>query len=326
MVIRILFITIACLGSIFPLSAQTDYRQHTVRQGEDLIGVARQYSVNFGQLFKANPSTAYGGLAEGEILYIPQVKKTPVNDGTKKLKGYLVKSGETLFDICQRFRMDMEEIRTLNALPTDQLRAGQRLVVITDVVHRDFFEVDEEMLRPESTNTVTTTVDKVIIHEHTVEAKQTLYSIAKRYGISLEELRKQNGLNENSVIHIGDMLRIKEVRRVVVEKPKRVIYAHTETPEPTEKLIHESGIGIRIRQQRESDQKIALHRNAKVGSFIRVQNENTGRYCIVRVIGNFPAIQANRDVVIKISEAACRELGVVNDRFPIVVSRPQEEN
>ncbi len=324
MSIRILHLLIVLLGMTHSLWAQADYRQHTVREGEDLLGVARQYSVNIGQLLKANPSTAYGGLAEGEILYIPQVKKTPVNDGSKKLKGYQVKSGETLFDICQRFRMDMDEIRTLNALPTDQLQAGQRLVVITDVVHRDFFEVDENMLRPE--NTRTTIVDKVILHEHIVEPKQTLYSIAKRYNISLEELRKQNGLDENSVIHIGDVLRIKEVKRVVVKKPRQVIYARTEVEEPTEKLIHESGIGIRIRQQRESDQKIALHRNAKVGSFIRVQNENTGRYCIVRVIGNFPAIQANRDVVIKISEAACRELGVVNDRFPIVVSRPQEEN
>ena len=43
---------------------------------------------------------------------------------------------------------------------------------------------------------------------HTVQKGETLSGISKRYGISLEELRKRNNLSENQRIHTGQRLRI----------------------------------------------------------------------------------------------------------------------
>ena len=43
---------------------------------------------------------------------------------------------------------------------------------------------------------------------HTVQKGETLSGISKKYGISLEELRKQNNLSENQRIHTGQKLRV----------------------------------------------------------------------------------------------------------------------
>ncbi len=43
---------------------------------------------------------------------------------------------------------------------------------------------------------------------HTVEAKETLFSIAKRYGLTVEALRKQNNMTASSVLKVGQLLRI----------------------------------------------------------------------------------------------------------------------
>ncbi len=47
---------------------------------------------------------------------------------------------------------------------------------------------------------------------HTVQQGETFFSIARKYGISVTELRELNGLNENPSVRIGDEL-------VVLEKP-----------------------------------------------------------------------------------------------------------
>lgn len=305
------------------------YRKHKVKAGEDLMTIARLYSVNVGQLLKANPGTIYQELARGEIIYIPEKKPTQLNDGTRKIKGYRVKAGETLHGICQRFRMDIQQIRALNQLKSDELHPGQKLLVITAVRHNDFFEVPAWMLQPASAR------PKERLHLHKVASGETLYSIARQYGVTEGLIREQNDLEGNN-IRVGQTLRIRvsiepaepntripqEILEDLVPEPAPLVDDKITEPEV---LIHESGIGVRIRQRRASDQKIALHRSAEIGSFIRVHNESNGSYCTVRVIGHFPDIEANKKVLIKISEAACQQLGLVNDRFPIVISRPGEK-
>lgn len=316
------------LSGAHAVLAQTEYTRHRVKSGEDLLTIARLYSVNVGQLLKANPGTVHHELSRGEIIYIPhKTSKPTLNDGRKKIKGYRVKAGETLHGICQKYRMDLGQIMHLNGMRDSAVRAGQRILVITDVKHQDFFDVPDWMLRPAQPP------PKQTLHLHQVKAGETLYSIANKYGVSQEEIRKQNGLQDH-YIRVGQSLSIRvnnpqtatassqEILEDLVPEPTPAVRVEESKPEP---LIYESGVGERIEQKRNSDQKIALHRSAEIGSFIRVHNESRGTYCTVRVIGHFPDIEANKNVIIKISEAACRQLGIVNNRFPIVLSRPAEK-
>lgn len=46
-------------------------------------------------------------------------------------------------------------------------------------------------------------------NQHIVKKGDTLYSISRKYGLSVEQLRKKNGLDKNSVIFIGQKLNVK---------------------------------------------------------------------------------------------------------------------
>jgi membrane-bound lytic murein transglycosylase D len=43
---------------------------------------------------------------------------------------------------------------------------------------------------------------------HTVSAGETLFSISKKYGISVEELKQLNGIGSQNLITVGQKLRI----------------------------------------------------------------------------------------------------------------------
>ena len=49
---------------------------------------------------------------------------------------------------------------------------------------------------------------------YTVRSKDTLYSIAKKHGLTVAELRELNGLSEHQKIHAGERLRVAPVRAV----------------------------------------------------------------------------------------------------------------
>ena len=59
---------------------------------------------------------------------------------------------------------------------------------------------------PPSTQPKKTTTDGVT--QHVVKKGETLYSIGRKYGLTVEQLRKKNGLDKNSVIFIGQKLTV----------------------------------------------------------------------------------------------------------------------
>ena len=43
---------------------------------------------------------------------------------------------------------------------------------------------------------------------HTVQKGETLYSISRQYGLSVNELRQLNGLSDTSILKIGQVLKV----------------------------------------------------------------------------------------------------------------------
>ncbi len=67
---------------------------------------------------------------------------------------------------------------------------------------------------------------------HQVEAGETLANIARSYGISLESLEQANGLSENSILRIGQELRIPKEHEVAPPHSEMVRTASTRTSKP----------------------------------------------------------------------------------------------
>ena len=96
---------------------------HIVRAGETLSGIASEYEVTVAALVQANDLRDEDALALGQELFIPGV----VAEAQDGLRMHVVRAGETLHALAERYGVEPEAIKTLNDLPSDRIDAGQEL-------------------------------------------------------------------------------------------------------------------------------------------------------------------------------------------------------
>ncbi len=132
-------------GSIFYI--------HTVLQGQTLFSIAKTYGVSTGEIGKHNPKLSEG-LKTGSILYIPvsptistsasniselrkemdNSYKAPENEGQKerKIRKHTVKWYETIFDIAQKYDVNVDDILYINNLEKGSVLKRKQVILIPD--------------------------------------------------------------------------------------------------------------------------------------------------------------------------------------------------
>jgi len=190
------------------------YYEHKVEAGNTLWGLQRMYGVNVETIVAENPSLTEG-IKTGQIVFIPKVVNTKVEE--EVYSDYKVKSSETLYGLSKKFNTTVDRLIELNPeLATEGLKKGQSIkipgiykeeVETTEVVKEEKKEIKEEVPNPfivESTeeNGVKESV-KITFSDstirHSVLAHETMYSISKRFMVSIDEIMKVNGLTSSSV-------------------------------------------------------------------------------------------------------------------------------
>ncbi len=123
--------------------------------------------------------------AEDEIKKIRKVKK----------KTYTVKRGDVLNRIAEKYDVDMYDLKVWNHLKSSKIMVGQKLVILDDV--EEVVEVERTIKEERKSKK---TIEKTKPKYHVVQRGDTLWSISQRYGgISVEKIKKINGLRSNSV-------------------------------------------------------------------------------------------------------------------------------
>ncbi len=127
-------------------------------------------------------------------------KPAKVEDDIKKIhkvkkKTYTVKRGDVLNKIAEKYDVDTYDLKVWNKLKSSKIMAGQKLVILMD---------DEEIVEIERTikaeRKTKKDIEKTKPKYHVVQRGDTLWSISQRYGgISVEKIKKMNGLRSNSV-------------------------------------------------------------------------------------------------------------------------------
>ena len=87
---------------------------------------------------------------------------------------YIVKKGDSLWSIANKYGLTVDKLKDINNLSSNMLSVGQKLLINDG-----------------------TDVDNVNENYYIVKSGDTLYSIAKKYGLTVDELKKMNNLSSN---------------------------------------------------------------------------------------------------------------------------------
>jgi LysM repeat protein len=303
---------------------------HQVTAGETLYGISKRYGVTVDQILEVNPN-ADAGLEIGQMLkvpFVPRPKPKPT-EGTM----HKVAEKETLFSISRLYGVTIEELKQWNNLTDNNLALGQELTIKKKGVAQPVSAPTE--VRASST-------------VHKVEAKETLFSISRKYGVTPAQLKAWNNL-ETEELKIGQTLFITQSTNlqqtvqqpvIVQQEPKVQEQRSNENPVvfiPTEKVptvtitesirnddeIVQSGLAELIEGTEGNRKHLALHRTAPVGTILKVRNEMNNREVFVRVMGKLPDTALNDKLIIKLSKSAYDRLGAIDARFRVEVTYSQ---
>jgi membrane-bound lytic murein transglycosylase D len=180
----------------------------------DLGVVAKLVDMPIADLQVINPGyTRWATDPDGpHHLLVPADKKEVLEQGLSNLpkderiqyRHHAVVRGDNLNAIARRYGVDPQAIRTANNLRNNLLRAGQDLLI----------PVSSRTLKPALPAAASTV--RVAAHPspkgspviHRVKAGDTLWSIARRYNVLVENIRQWNLLEADDVLRLGQRLRI----------------------------------------------------------------------------------------------------------------------
>lgn len=167
---------------------------YIVKSGDSLYSIAKKYNTTVDEIKKLN-NLSSNSLSIGQILNIPLSEVVLVNE-------YIVKSGDSLYSIANKYNTTVNELKSLNNLSNNTLSIAQVLKLP---------KVDEI----------------VTVNEYIVKSGDSLYSIAKKYNTSVDELKSLNNLTSN-MLSVGQKLNIpvtEEVSNVYTVKKGDNLYS-----------------------------------------------------------------------------------------------------
>ena len=168
-----------------------------VKAGTALLTIAEQFNISFARLLDFNDLNNSDVLKEDQLVFLQRKRKT----GSKEF--HLVQPGENLYDICQTEGLRMENLLAYNLLTENmQPAAGEKLWLQQTAPQRPLLLTEKKALLQE---TLPVPLKKQEAATHTVQTKETLYSISKKYGVSLDQLKNWNKLDSLD-LKIGQQL------------------------------------------------------------------------------------------------------------------------
>jgi membrane-bound lytic murein transglycosylase D len=186
---------------------------HTVRQGETLWEVSQEYGIKLNQLARKNRMFTIDKPEVGRVLWLRQRRPSSVDveikDNSEDYLPAIVKSDPAPPPRREpAVVVQEEEIQVAEAVkPFDEEPA-----LATEELTFDEQEEPEPMVNASNVeqgkkeDRVLTPANEAARDIHIVNKGETLYGIARHYGVTKAELQQWNDLSDNSILSIGQEL------------------------------------------------------------------------------------------------------------------------
>lgn len=185
------------------------------KPGETPEALAARYNMGIWQIYKYNDIEKGQMLNPGEIIYLKPKRRRSTETN------HLVKPGESMREISQQYGVKVKHLYKLNRLELgEEVQPGEvlnlrskrsnppitlipgsdtasRMQTAKPVDYRKFMSNDVSPVTGQPQDTY-----------HFVKSGETLYSISKTYGVTVEQIRVWNSLSTNQ-INVGQRLKVR---------------------------------------------------------------------------------------------------------------------
>ncbi len=183
--------------------AQESFVKYNVRKGETVTQISKKFNISIQEIFELNPD-AENGIKENQIIYLSVVK----------LITHEVKPKETLYGIATKYAVTIEEIKQLNPqLENGVVKVGQFINIPR--VNKNFISSLAQQKKQQNSTT-----NELTIHE--IQPKETLFSIARLYNVSVSDLEELNADLVKNGLRIGQEIYIPYKKKTIGGQPRIV--------------------------------------------------------------------------------------------------------
>jgi peptidoglycan endopeptidase LytF len=349
---------------------------HQIVAKDTYYSVARRYSVNpkdlisfndskflqIGVVIKVPTNIPFSGSPVTSVANGKAQTSSPVPAKTEEnqlgnIIEHSVAKKENLNMLAEKYGTTVDEIKRINNLRSINLQIGQILKIPTtnaeetsEVIATKPVELQKTPpvvvslpSKPVEEKKVLTQEPKADLNvdfiEHTVAGNETMYSIATRYKMTMDQLKAKNNLANNS-LSVGQKLLIKGQYPV---KPTFVPPASTQAIDSTNSLkdpslrypasryglnqVDEKGTATWIADQDLDPTKmLVLHRSAPIGTVMKITNPMSNRTTFAKVVGKFTENESTKDIIIVMTKAVADALGALDKRFYCNLTYGGQEN
>ncbi|MDL2142033.1 LysM peptidoglycan-binding domain-containing protein [Flavobacterium tructae] len=306
-----LTISLVFVLSFNKITAQDSIIEHRIQKGETAYFIAQKYKVSVEEIYKLNPESQ-NGIKDDQTIKIPVHSSEKPNSSQQII--HVVGAKETLFGLAKQYNISVEALQNASqAILTNGLQIGQQLIIpqgsgdlsqtesiiSSKVSHQvvakeslfsiarqynvsvldlengnknllqNGLQVGQTIAIPNKRKTLDGRV-RVINQEtvfHVVEPKETKFSIAKKYGISIDQLESQNPEIVNGLI-VGNKLAINTKGVKPTNESEELMIALAEKQVVVEKTkaktVELEDLKDRLVVQKEMNQKIIKINDLKI--------------------------------------------------------------
>ncbi len=177
--------------------------------------------------------------------------------------------------------------------------------------------------------------------EYKVKPKESLFSIAKKFNITVDAIKSANKLKSNS-LQVGQNIKIPGTAKPEVaaapEQPAKLPPAKEKPlPKPVaidtiaientrERRYPANRYGLKEHNERgtavwindsnlDASKSLALHQSAPIGTIMKITNPMTNRSVFAKIVGRFTENETTKDVIVVMTKAASEAVGAIDKRF-----------
>ncbi len=168
---------------------------YTVKAGDSLWAIANKFGISVKNLRDWNNLTS-DFLQVGDNIVLKETKEQEKDDEkpeqTVKTETYIVKAGDSLWAIANKFGVTVKQLKEWNGLTSNFLQVGDKIVLKETKGQEKDDEKPEETVKTET---------------YIVKAGDSPWAIANKFGVTVKQLKEWNGLTSN-FLQIGQQLAI----------------------------------------------------------------------------------------------------------------------